>query len=296
MFNGVTRQSRVVGFDVHLDVVFQAVGAEEVDARGGVEVVLMLGRFLRFRFKVELTRESDFFGVIDSHVHKGCQMIQLALHVGVEPGHVSFSTAPEHVSFSAQLLGNFQSFFNLSGSVSEGIRMAGRRGAVHVSGIAKQVRGAPKELFAGARHFVFEDLDDFVQIGVGFLERVAFRSDVAIMEAEIRHLQFFQHFEEDGNAFLSVSDAIAAVVPRHVHRRGAERVRAVSSHAVPERGAEAQVIFHRLAFDEFVRIVIAERQIVVRVRTFVLNFLYVLKISHERCTPFLRGTKGEQVK
>ena len=295
VFNGMTSQSRVVGFDVHLDVVFQTVGAEEVNARGRIKVVLMLGRFLRFGFKVELTLESDFLGVINRHVHEDCQMIQLALHVGVEPGHVSFSTAPEHVAFSAQFFGNFNSLFNLSGCVSEGISMAGSCCAMHESGIAEQIRRTPKELFAGTSHFVFEDLDDFVQIGVGFLERVAFRSNVAIMEAEIRHLQLFQHFKEDGNAFLSVRDAIAAIVPRHVHRRGAKRVRTIGSHTVPEGSAEPQMIFHRFAFDEFVWIIIAERQIVVRIGSFVLNFFYFGKIGHERCTPCF-GDQGNRLK
>ena len=80
----MTGQGGVVGFQIQLEVILQAEGAEEVQTSGGVRVVLVLGRFLRLRFDVELPGEPDRLLVIDSHVQEAGEMFQLPLHVGVQ--------------------------------------------------------------------------------------------------------------------------------------------------------------------------------------------------------------------
>ena len=76
----------------------QVVLAEEVEAGGGVGVVLVLGRLLRLRLDVELAVEADLLGVIDGHVQEPGQVIELALHVGVPQVLVAFAAAPEDVA------------------------------------------------------------------------------------------------------------------------------------------------------------------------------------------------------
>ena len=44
--HGVAGERGVIGFDVQLDVVGQAIGPQEIDAGGRVEIVLVLGRLL----------------------------------------------------------------------------------------------------------------------------------------------------------------------------------------------------------------------------------------------------------
>ena len=61
MLHGVACQRGVVSLNVKLHVIFQTVGADEVQARGGIEVVLVFGWFLRLGFEEELAGEADLF-------------------------------------------------------------------------------------------------------------------------------------------------------------------------------------------------------------------------------------------
>src|SRR5262249_25460501 len=60
----VPRQRRVVGLHVQLEMIRQAVAAQEGDHGGGVEVVLMDRRLLRLRLDQELAGETDLLLVI----------------------------------------------------------------------------------------------------------------------------------------------------------------------------------------------------------------------------------------
>jgi hypothetical protein len=59
VLEGVAGQRRVVGLDVELEVLLEAVGAQEGDPAGDVEVVLVLGRLLRLGLDQELALEAD---------------------------------------------------------------------------------------------------------------------------------------------------------------------------------------------------------------------------------------------
>ena len=77
MLHGVAGERGVIGFEVQFEVFEQIVFAEEVQAGGGVGIVLVLGRFFRLRLDVELALEADLLLVIDRHVQERGQMIQL---------------------------------------------------------------------------------------------------------------------------------------------------------------------------------------------------------------------------
>ena len=64
----------------------QLVLPQEVQAGGGVGVVLVLGRLHRLRLDVKLALEADLLLVLDGHVEERGQVIQLAFHVGVPEG------------------------------------------------------------------------------------------------------------------------------------------------------------------------------------------------------------------
>ena len=61
MLEGVAGERRVVGLDVELEMLVEAVGAQEGDAAGDVEIVLVLRRLLRLRLDEELALEADLF-------------------------------------------------------------------------------------------------------------------------------------------------------------------------------------------------------------------------------------------
>ena len=94
----VAGERGVVGLEVQLEVRQQVVFAQEVEAGRGVGVVLVLGRLLRLRLDVELALEADLLLVLDGHVQELREVIELALHVGVQQGHDSLRGRPRRCS------------------------------------------------------------------------------------------------------------------------------------------------------------------------------------------------------
>ena len=179
----VAGERGVVGLEVELEVGQQVVGPQEVQARGGVGIVLVLGRFLGLGLDVEGAAEADLLLVIDGHVEEAAEVVELALHVGVEKRRIAFAAAPERVAGPAQLVGDFHGLLDLGGGEGEDVEVGAGGRPVHVAGVGEEVGRAPEQLDAGPRLFILEDLDDLVKIGVAFLEVLAFGGDVAIVEA-----------------------------------------------------------------------------------------------------------------
>ena len=147
-----------------LRCVEQIVLAEEVEAGGGVGIVLMLGRLFRLGLDVELAGEADLLGVVDGHVEEAGEVLELALHVGVPQILVAFAAAPERVAPAAEFLGDFERLLHLRGGEGERLGVRAGRRAVHVAAVAEQVGGAPEQLDAGALLLFLEHLDDGVEI------------------------------------------------------------------------------------------------------------------------------------
>ena len=74
----------MVRLEIQLEMIDEIVLAKEVRARGRVGVVLVFGRLFRFWLDVKLSFETNFLFVGDGQVEEFREMIQLALHVGVE--------------------------------------------------------------------------------------------------------------------------------------------------------------------------------------------------------------------
>src|SRR5674476_270261 len=92
------------------------------------------------------------------------------------------------------------------------------------------------------------------------------------MPAIIWRTEFFDKFKRDVRALLRIADGIRAVVPRALHRSGTKRVATRATERVPIYHRETQMFAHRLARDDFVGIVVFERQRIFRVRAFVIDF------------------------
>ena len=60
----------VIRLDVKFKIFFEAVGAEEGDPTGDIEIVLVFGRLFRFRLDEKLALESDALRVIEREVQK----------------------------------------------------------------------------------------------------------------------------------------------------------------------------------------------------------------------------------
>ena len=99
-----------------------------------------------------------------------------------------------------------------------------------------------------------------VEVLVGLRERLALGGDVAVVEAEERGAEFFHELEGDADAMDRVVHGVIGAFPRPEHGAGPEGIAARAPHRVPVGDAETKVVFHRLAGDDFVFVVVAEGQ------------------------------------
>ena len=111
-------------------------------------------------------------------------------------------------------------------------------------------------------------------------QRGAFGGDVAVVEAVERGAELLDELEGHAGAVDGVLDRIGLAFPRPQHRARPERIAAGAPHRVPIGHAEAEVVLHRLAFDQFALVVVAEGQRVLRVGAFVLDLGDVGKCGH----------------
>ncbi len=258
MLEGVAGQGGVVGLDVELEILLQAVGAEEGDAAGDVEIVLVLGRLLRLRLDEELALEPDLLGMGDRHVEEGREVVLLAFQVGVEEGFIPLAAAPEDVVLAVQLEGDLERLLHLRGGVGEdmGIGIGGR--ARHVAGVGEEIGGAPEELHAGRLLQLLGMGDDLVEVAVRLGEGAALGGDVAVVEGVEGGSDLGEELEGGVHPVLGDGDGVLALFPGTDDGAGAEGIGAGSAEGVPIGDGEAEMVLEGLAVDHLVGIVVAE--------------------------------------
>ena len=108
-------------------------------------------------------------------------------------------------------------------SVDVGERGGGSAG--NEARVGEQGGGVPQQLDAGGLHVLFDLVDDLVQVLVGLAQGIAFRSDIAIMEAEVLDTKLLEELEGvvDLGQGLILSIGVLAV-PRTLGGAGAERI------------------------------------------------------------------------
>ena len=265
MLVGVAGQVGVVAFQVQLEDVHQIIGAQEVDGGGGIEVVLEHRRFLGLRLDQELGVQADFLRVVMAHVEELGHVLLLALHLGVPQVLVAFTAAPEHVVLGPQALCDLQGVLQLATGVGVDVGERGGGGAGDEARVGEQGGGVPQQLDAGGLHVLFDLVDDLVQVLVGLAQGVAFRSDVAIMEAEVLDAELLEELEGvvDLGQGLVLRIGILAV-PRTLGGAGAERIDELLVESVPPCDAETQPVLHLLAGNDLVGIVVMESKTLLR--------------------------------
>ena len=226
VLHGVAGEGGVVRLEVQFEMLEQAKFAEEIQAGGGVRIVLVLGGFLGLGLDVEGAFEADGFFVRDSHVKEFGEMLDFAFEIGVEQSGIAFAAAPENVAFAAEVVSDFESFLHLSPGVGEDVGVATCGCAVHVARVDEKAGGAPEELDAGALLLFLEDLGNFVEGFVAFLEGAAFRRDVSIVKRVEGRAELFTELEETAHSLFRVLNRAVAHFPRTLGAAPAEHIRA----------------------------------------------------------------------
>src|SRR5579875_2148365 len=149
MLKAVARKQGVVGLEIELYLVLQAVLLEEPEYRCGVEVVLMRGGLLWLGFDEDLTLEADLVLVVDDEVEHAGELLELLLHVGVQQGLVAFAATPEHVVGAAKLDSDVHAVLDGGGGPDEDFRVRVGGGTGHEARVREEVRRAPEQLRRG---------------------------------------------------------------------------------------------------------------------------------------------------
>ena len=261
VLEAVARQGGVVRLDVDLEVLGrQAVALEERVHRRRVVVVLVLRRLIRLRLDEQRALEADLVLVLDDQVHEAPELIELALHVGVEQRLVAFAAAPEHVVLAAQLLRDLEGLLHLRGGVGEHLGIGVGRGARHVARVREQVGRPPQQLDAGALHVACQHVDDPIEDVVGLRQRRALPARRRDRGNRRTGTPSFSKNSKPTAAFSSASSSGSPVaMPGRVERAGAEHVEAVPDEGVPVADRHPQVVLHALAAHDAVLVVVAER-------------------------------------
>ena len=93
----------------------------------------MLGGFFRFRFDIKLSAKTDLLFIVNSHMEKFRQMVQLPTHVGIQKRLVTFAASPKDITGSVQFLGHLNGLSHLGRRESEDIGITGRTSSMQVT-------------------------------------------------------------------------------------------------------------------------------------------------------------------
>src|SRR5688572_2371451 len=93
------------------------------------------------------------------------------------------------------------------------------------------------------------------------------------MERVIGSAQLLDEFHRHAGASDSVLNRVRTILPGPLHGRGTEGIASSPSKRMPIDDAEPKMVPHRLPFDQFIRVIPAECQRVLGLRTFVADVL-----------------------
>ena len=271
MLEGVPGQRGVVRLDIDLHFVLEAIGLEEAVHGRRVEVILMLGRLVRLRLDQDGAVEADLVLVLDDEAQEAAQIVQLALHVGVEQRLVTLATAPQHIIRAAQAMRRFQRVADLHRAerVDFGVRV--RRATGGETRMAEQVGGAPEQLAARRGLQLFEMIDRFGEVTAMLGDALRISHHVDIVEAIIGHIQLREEVERHFPLLRGGGAVIGARMPGAVEGAAAEHVRPRPAEGVPEAGGEAEMLLHRLAQHDAVLVIETVGELVLAVRAFIAD-------------------------
>ncbi|MPN23134.1 hypothetical protein SDC9_170521 [bioreactor metagenome] len=100
------------------------------------------------------------------------------------------------------------------------------------------------------------------------------------MKTEILDLRFFHELKRRVDARLGAENVIRRFVPGAIDGGATEWIVAAIGKRMPPTHRKAQMMLHRLAGDDLIRIIILKRKRVLALRTFVCDSADLIKICH----------------
>ena len=268
-------------FDVRLHFLFQTEILEKAVNRGDVVVILVFGGFLRLWLDQDRALEADLVLVVDDLLQETARVGAFGLEIGVQQRLIPLAPAPQDVVLPAKFHRRVHVRLHGGGGigVDVGVGVGGR--ARHPAAVRKEVRGAPQQFGFVAGLLVGEVIDNLVQIALGIGKGLPLRPRVGVVEAVERLAKDIEHLER--HVGLEFRQRHGVAEPGAVKGLPAERVAAGPGEAVPVGHGKSQVIFHALAEDHLVGVVMAEGEFIGAGRPFKLDGGDAFeKIGHNR--------------
>ena len=297
VFEGMTGKGGVVHFDVHLEVLVQAVSFEESDNRLGIDIILVLAGLHGFRFDEERSFEALGTCIVACHGEHGCHVFLLALLVGIEQTHIAFASTPENVVLSTEFNGGIDGVLDLHDSTGNNVEVGIGRGSVHVTLVAEDIGCSPEILDVGILlHLLQRIVGDSFHASFVFSDGSPLFNEVNIVEAEVLDAQLVHDFEACIHLVLGALNGIVGLVPFVAAGLSAKGVTRSLSQRVPPCHSELQPVFHLLAHYHALRLIVVERHYILTVLSFERNLTGKRKIFfHCYHAPLLSPKKGQPI-
>ena len=279
MVERVACKGSVVRLNVKLNLFLKAELFQKAIHGRCVIVILMFGRFLRFRLDEQRTAKTGFMFMLDHHLHKAAKLFTLLAQIGIEQRFVAFTPAPQHIVFTAQLMRRVHGGDHLRGCPGEDFRVWVGGGACAVARMGKAVGGAPQQLHAALLLLLRQHFDHLGKVIQVLLQRRAFRRYVNIMEAVVRHVELMEKLKGHVGFAFREAQRVACLLPRAFKRANTKHIRAVPAERVPVAGSETQMVFHTLAGNQLIGIVMAKCQGIRGFRAFITHTFKLVEIS-----------------
>ena len=257
MLEGMACKRCVVCLNVHLEVVHQAVGAQEVCAGCNVKIILMLGRLLGLGLNVKVSGKAVCTTVVTCHGQELAHVIQLQSNIGVDQRIIAFSAAPEYVTGSTQLDGSIDACLDLACCDGVNVCIGAGGSAGHKHFVAKHVGSHPQRLDTGCILLFEQIIGHDLQVCNALCKRCTLGSNVNVMEAIVLNAQLLHQIKR--KVHLCLMHLNAALAKGLVHGVAAKHIRARSIAGVPPAQCKAQMLCHGLAADHAVLVIITER-------------------------------------
>ena len=257
VLKAVAGEGCVVGLDIELHFLFEAVGEKESVDGFDIAVVLVLGGFVGLRLDQNGPLKADAVLVFDHHFQEAAELRLLLLEIGVEQAVVALASAPQDVVLAAETLGQFDAVPHLGGSEPEHIRIRVGSRAGHVARVAEEIGGAPKQLHAGGGHLLADAIADACKIVDVLAYGVGLGHDIRIVKAEVREAEAGEELESFVQLVFRMRLIHGSTVPGTVERAGPEHVGALAAEGVPVADRHAKMVLHRFAEDDAVLVVVA---------------------------------------
>ena len=257
VLKAVAGQCGVVRLDIQLHFLFQPIGDQEGVDGLDIVVVLVLGGFVRFRLDQNGSGKADLVLVLHDHLQEAAELRLLLLEIGIQQGIVALSSAPQNVVLAAETLRQFDAVPHLSCGKPKHIRIRVGSRAGHISRVAEEIRRAPEQPHSSGRHLLLDAIADPREILDVLADGVSLCHHIRIVKAEVRQAQPGEELE----SFIQLEFRMCLIhrptVPGTVERAGPEHVGALVAERVPVADRHSKMVFHPLAEDDAILVVVA---------------------------------------